>query len=403
MKTLKNNLSSKLLSLFIALLLWSFVISEVNPPMTKEFRNVEVTLLNSDALQGENLIVVEPQGPTVTVEVSARRNVITSITESDIHASVDLAGKAEGAFNVPIQLSLPDGVKQEKLSTPNLSVKVEKYMQKEMTVDVRTLGRLPDVFIMEGIQATPAKITMEGARSAIEKVHSLQAQVDVSSLQEDATINVPLTAVAEDDTAVPGISLGQSFVNVAISLNMTKELPISLKTVNNSPADIKVSKRVVIPEAIRVKGDKSVLDGLKSISTEPVDLSEITGNVDETIKLELSSGVSLVNPSNEVRYMITTDKVEEKSITVPFDAIAFNNLGQGLTLTPKAGVTSVTLKLKGLYSVLSTVTQESLKLQGDMTGVVPGQHLVPLTATLPTGVEMLEDSAPAVEVVVSGS
>ncbi|HHV39164.1 MAG TPA: hypothetical protein GXX70_06720, partial [Tepidimicrobium sp.] len=73
-KEKKNNLTMKIFALIMAIVLWSYVMSEENPSITEEFKNIEVTLTNVATLERQNLVVLEPSEPTVNVKVSGKRN-----------------------------------------------------------------------------------------------------------------------------------------------------------------------------------------------------------------------------------------------------------------------------------------------------------------------------------------
>lgn len=57
----KNDWTLKVFALIIAIVLWSYVMSEVNPVMTEEFRNVKVNILNEASLEREGIVILEPE------------------------------------------------------------------------------------------------------------------------------------------------------------------------------------------------------------------------------------------------------------------------------------------------------------------------------------------------------
>ena len=47
---LKNNLSLKIISVIVAIILWLYAVSELNPETTKTITDVPVEVINMDAL-----------------------------------------------------------------------------------------------------------------------------------------------------------------------------------------------------------------------------------------------------------------------------------------------------------------------------------------------------------------
>src|SRR5690606_6643353 len=106
-KEKKNDLTLKIFALVIAIILWSYVMSEVNPPFTSEFRNVNVDFINESALEKQGLVVMEPKSANIRVSVSGRRSEVLQVSGSDIIAQVDLNGYSEGNVKVPVYVQVP--------------------------------------------------------------------------------------------------------------------------------------------------------------------------------------------------------------------------------------------------------------------------------------------------------
>ena len=91
---LRNNMSIKLISILVAVLLWMYVISEQNPYIIHIYRDVPVKLNNLDTA---NFALKEGEaGFKVSVRVRGRRATISELTKSEIKAEVNLRGRMEG-------------------------------------------------------------------------------------------------------------------------------------------------------------------------------------------------------------------------------------------------------------------------------------------------------------------
>ena len=72
----KSDLTLKIFSVIIAIVLWSYVTSEseVNPDISKEYRNIPVTYTNKTALDRQDLVIMEPEEATVSVKVTGKKS-----------------------------------------------------------------------------------------------------------------------------------------------------------------------------------------------------------------------------------------------------------------------------------------------------------------------------------------
>ena len=88
---LKNNWGLKVLAFIIAVMLWFIVVNIDNPIKQKVFRDIPVTVINTDVLAEEQQTYqILDDTQTVSVTVTAYRNVLQKIDEEDIVAVADM-------------------------------------------------------------------------------------------------------------------------------------------------------------------------------------------------------------------------------------------------------------------------------------------------------------------------
>ena len=72
------------------------------------------------------------------------------------------------------------------------------------------------------------------------------------------------------------------------------------------PLGTKITRMVIVPNKVEAQGDKVVLDGMPYISTEVIDLSQVSGNLDRELVLQPQPGVAF-QPA-KVRVQITVER-----------------------------------------------------------------------------------------------
>ena len=125
-------LQSPLLRAFVALLLafltWSLVSFSQNPNEVASFDRRPISV---DGLQ-QGYVLVDDAGQPLTsltvnvdVTVGAPREVLSSITQSDIRPYIDLTALASGTHNVPIGVRTPDRVTIREVVPPQVAVRID--------------------------------------------------------------------------------------------------------------------------------------------------------------------------------------------------------------------------------------------------------------------------------------
>ena len=212
----KNDWTLKIFALIIAIVLWSYVMSEVNPVMTEEYRNVKVSVLNQASLEREGIVVLEPENIdniSIKVTVSGRRSDIIKVSADDIIAQVDLSGYGTGEVKVPIDIQVPVGVTLKDYTPKEILFKFDKIVSRERAVIVETTGELPEGYVLGTPTVKPQSVVVEGPSSWLNSLSKVVATVDVSNITDDnIEVNVPVKLVDDEGNVVRGISTKQNSV-----------------------------------------------------------------------------------------------------------------------------------------------------------------------------------------------
>jgi YbbR domain-containing protein len=87
----KQDAFLKIISVFIAIILWSYVSLVLDPEIEKEFPNIPVKFINEQELINSGMTLINSEY-SVNFVVKGRRNIINSINKEKIFASADLSG-----------------------------------------------------------------------------------------------------------------------------------------------------------------------------------------------------------------------------------------------------------------------------------------------------------------------
>lgn len=389
MERIKKNWPVKLISLIVVIFLWAYVVNNSQNDELRTFRNIPVELKNMESINEKDLLIMEPKDPTVTVKLRGKRSDLLKIQRSDISVSVDLDGYGERNSTIPINVIAPPNTTVSYVSKNNIMFKFEKLIKKDMDIEIETVGNLPsDHLILTSKKASPDKITLKGASSQVSKIKKAKVVVDASTITNDTNLNLPVQLEDENGELVEGVELSQGFINVSLSINSTKEVPIKLKTTGSPAEGINISKYTFSQEHVSIVGAKETLDDINYIDTKPVDLTQINETTNVNIDLDLPEGIFLSDTDKKIILNIKVDKIENKEISLSDSNIEVENLGENLSWKLADENKNISLNLEGGTSDLDKVNGENIKIKLNLENLEKGIHTVDITVDEMEGVKV---------------
>ncbi len=297
---INNNFMLKLFSIIFALLLWSYVINEVDPERTDMERNINVRIENVASLRENNLALISPTEVTTNVIVKGKNSAMRNLRREAIIARVDLSGYNAGEHTVPIVINTLDpGISVDKFDPKSVVFKIDENIKRRMTVDIETKGNLKEDFILGKIKKS-TEVQVSGAKTFVENIDKLVAVVDITNRDESTVLPVKIIAYDKDKEELNNVKINPDTIDVEVPVLMTKTVPVKLKTYGFSNK-ISESSVTIEPNAVSIKGNTAVLNKISEISTKPISLSDIEEGIAD-VKLNLPEGVSLVE--HEAKFVV---------------------------------------------------------------------------------------------------
>ncbi|MGF7060533.1 CdaR family protein [Brassicibacter mesophilus] len=385
-----RNLTIKIVAIFIATVLWSYVMSEVNPLTTKEFTDVKVNLLNEDSLQQEGLVIMEPKEVKISVKVKGRRSDINTLSSSDIIAQADLWGYSEGSNKVPVEVKVPEKIDIESTTPKQILFKFDSIVTREKPVILKPIGAVEDGYSVGQGQVNPNTILIKGPRSWINSVSQVIASVDVTKLTSDIKTDVPLKVVDDKGKEVRGIEKEPNTVQVTLPMLPTKNVVIEPKTKGSPLNGYKITRIQTNPSNILIKGYEQNIKDISSIETEPIDIDFITSDKEVEVVLVLPEGVALVDSSTKPTATIKVEKIVEKELEYDLEKITFTNLNQQLTLDKSNSTEKFKVTVRGTESSIERLKQEDITLYADFLDLEEGTHIVDIQIAKPDNIDLVD-------------
>ncbi|MCI5840145.1 MAG: CdaR family protein [Peptoniphilaceae bacterium] len=312
MERLKKDRKIKILSILASLVLWSYVMANTSPNIKKSFRDIELVVTNTDKLsdRGYTISKSDLENLSIDIEVEGERKLVNSLNSGDFNANVEFKDIREGTVSLPVYIDTPIGIFVTKKNPDKVNVKLEKIINIEKPVELNITQELDKNTILENTTASPNKILISGARSAVERVDKLICNIDDVSLLSSGTTTLSVVPVDSKGIKVSGVSLSQNFVNFQATVTTKKEVKVKLKKIGMINSLYKITKETVVPDKVVIKGSKKALEKINEVETEDVDIENITKNTTDTIGLKLPDNVVLDNTDGTVTYSIEVEKTQ---------------------------------------------------------------------------------------------
>ncbi len=372
----KNNLTPKIFSVIIAIILWSYVMGIENPEWPREYRNVDVGLTNVETLNRKNLIVMDPQEVKVNVSVTGKKSDMGDFRSDKIVARLDLSGYSEGQNRVPINVSLRDSASTVRVTgwePSDVLVTIDRIDSVDRTVNIRTEGDVSANYTLGDLVAKPQTILLRGPRSWINEVTEVFAVVQIDDRTTTTNITAPIQLRDGQGNDVIGLEKDPSVVDITIPIYRKATLPIEVVLENELPEDYMITDIQVEPSTIGIRGGNNIAD-LTSIRTQPIDVNLFLEESSFEVDLDLLANVELLEANQRVTVSVTIENVISQEFDYEFSELEIRNLDDDLLM--EENNQTITIVVRGIESVINNISKESLIPYIDLNNLSEGEFEV---------------------------
>lgn len=395
---LKNNLSLKIISVIVAIILWLYAVSELNPETTKTITDVPVEVINMDALNEKNLTLVDDPVSSISIRIRGLVNDIRKVNISNLKAVLDLSeidwtGTRQVELNV--EGLLPREVKLDK--TPELSLTINEITRKPIPVVVELTGESEKNYRVHEPVIEPRTITIYGAQSLVDSVVQGVVQLDldkaVSTIEQSIIIKLVDAAGRNVDSKY--LNKHQSSALVTVPIYPIRSIEVRANITGEPAAGFVLDSVSVDPTQIVVNGYASVVEKLTYLTTEAIDIRNAVEDIHTTVDLVLDKGLYL-EPGQPSKINVVVH-ISETSITNTIQVIGAEILNVPDGFTAFIEDFSMSVQLRGPYTVISPLTMDDLLPSVDLSQLitedgelVPGQYTLPVVINVPDRTELVQ-------------
>ena len=416
-RKITDNLSLKIMSVAIAIVVWLIVVNIDNPVGTNYYTITDVELINKEYVESSDTIgkmcMPEENQDSVKVAITASKKVRDRIRLSDITAVADLQQAVSldtDPVMVPITVTcsasgvLPSDI---KVTPQNLTVNLDEKETQEFVVNVSKGDTKPGKdYEVGSLTASPEKIRITGPKTLVNKIDKVNATIALDGNTEDYTQEVNLTIYDKNQETLSESEMNSLRIENNAKVVVTAKLwkirtgvKISAGYVGTPASGYQVGSVKTVPDTISVAGNTEGLESLSendnviTIPADRIDISDESKDVERKISLKnlLPDNVKLTSDSSEdVWVTVSILPVGSREFNLPTKNIEVKNKPDNLQVTFETA--QIALRIRSESEDLADLNiDEDVKAEIDLKDKEAGNYKVPVKLSLPDGYEMVED------------
>ncbi|MDX1663376.1 MAG: CdaR family protein [Candidatus Promineifilaceae bacterium] len=368
--SLAANMATFLLALILAVAIWVFAIGEADPVDQRRLSGIPVQVVgrpaNSEVSGIPSTVEVQLEGPT---------SVLDDLTVDDFTVEVDLAGAPVGTSEVPVRLEHElDTVNVVWQSAENVLVTIEPIISRQVPVRVEIRGNVARGYERGPVLVEPEAISVTGIASRVEQLAEARTTIFLDSPQEDLVVTRRPIFYDLQGNIVSGANLEVNSEEIEIFIPVEQlvgfaAIPIFVDWEGEPAPGYRLLDVNVEPDSVLVTGDRELLDDLRRIRTQPVDITGLRESQTMAVGLDLPEGVEL----DEVQPVVVRVEIEPiLTSSIIRKQPEIRALAEGLTVT--TGLSEVRVFLFGPIDKLDSLTEEDVRVTLDLFNLGVGEH-----------------------------
>jgi len=383
-----SNLSSALLALFLAVVVWVVAVYEKAPPRTDLFPSaIPIQILDL----GENLTISNTVPTAAKIRVRALADTWAQLKPNDFEATIDLLGLEAGQHEVPVTVTtLQEGVTILSIDPARVTVNLQQIGERKIRVRVKVLDEasIPLGYISRLPVTTPEQVTVTGPKTSIEQV--AEAVIDVSLKNARDTVieqKVPVLLDASGNR-IQGLTVSPPTVMVKVVVERQvgyRDVTVRATTQGAPAPGYWISNISVEPALVTVYGQQSEIEALPGfLDTEPIDVDGAENDVIKRVALALPEGILVLGEgAGEEGILVQISIQPLLGGQTIHSELELQGLSFGLEAT--ASPTAVDVILSGPLPALQKLQPDDVQVILDLLGLGKGTHKVSPDVVLPEG------------------
>ena len=386
-----------LLSVLLAFVVWFIAIDQENPMIRQEYEEpilIEVRNMGDGLQSLQNLT-----NRTTMLTLRAPQRSLDSQQAADFSAVIDLAGLPAGSHEVEVEVtSLNPDVEIIAHEPRQLRVQLELVITRLVPVEVEVMDSPAIGYDWREPLAEPREVEISGPETQVTQVRSVVAAVFLRNAKSQVEQVRPLSARNAQNLEVERVDVDPSTARIVVPVVQPpgrKEVVVRADVKGLPSPNYRLTGVNVEPQTVVLIGSPSALKEVPGyVETTTLLIEGAIDDVRERLPLILPENVSTLEDSVVVTVSVAP---LESSLTVTRQPVV-QGAGDDMRIT--VSLEEVEVIVSGPLPRLELLGPEEVRVLLDLTGLLPGSHLVQPTVVVPEGIVKEGVIPEAIEVLI---
>ena len=382
-----KNVLIKVLAIVFAVLLWGYVLYDLNPYRVKTLSGVSTSFDGEAELLAQGLCIRgdrEEILKDVDVAVRTQLRNYADLGASAVNASISLKNISQPQeYQLPVNASMSSALGfVNSVSPSTVTVEIDSLVTKTIPISCVLENDVPEGYWAdkENVSYT-TRIDIQGAKTDMAKVSRAECVIDLAGKTSTIYGTFDLILYDSENNIIDSSIVIGSLPAATVRLNIRhmKKVPITIESAligsDSLAANYELASVTIAPEEVRIVGDEAALKEVDSITMEPISISGAKESMTVESQLIVPDSVTLLD-SRTVTLALNIQEMTDTASFVQMP-ISVTNLGKGLVATVTPAETDI--DLFGRVSILSVVKRSDVKVDVDVTGLSEGTYELPVT------------------------
>ena len=372
-----------LLSMLLAFVVWFIAIEQENPMIRQEYEEpilIEVRNMGVGLQSLQNLT-----NRTTMLTLRAPQRSLDSQQADDFSAVIDLAGLPAGSHEVEVEVtSLNPDVEIIAHEPRQLRVQLDLVITRLVPVEVEVMDSPAFGYDWQEPLAEPREVEISGPETQVTQVRSVVAAVFLRNAKSQVEQVRPLSARNAQNLEVERVDVDPSTARIVVPVVQPpgrKEVVVRADVKGLPSPNYRLTGVNVEPQTVVLIGSPSALKEVPGyVETTTLLIEGAIDDVRERLPLILPENVSTLEDSVVVTVSVAP---LESSLTVTRKPVV-QGAGDDMRIT--VSLEEVEVIVSGPLPRLELLGPEEVRVLLDLTGLLPGSHLVQPTVVVPEGI-----------------
>lgn len=371
LRSVLSHLTSIVISLLFAIVVWAVAIGEQNPSREAFYPDsLPIEIVN----RPEGTVIYNQTAQTVRIKLRAPQVSWDQLQPASFRVMADLDALDPGLHQVTVKVQVTDPrVTVMNVDPPSVGIRLEQIVSREFDLHSEVLDAPPIGYEYRTPTSPISKIKVSGPAVLVEQIVEVSANIYLRGAKATVEREVAIQSLDAQGNVVPGLTLTPATVAISVPVDQRvgyKDVSIRAVLKGTVASGYWISNILVAPPSITIAGSPEALGKIPGfVETVPIDVNSATLEVTKLATLSLPDGVSVLSNEGVTVQVSVTPILGGQTIRRKISVQGLRR-GYNATISPD----TVEIILSGPLPALQNLALDDVQVVIDVSALSPGVY-----------------------------